>query len=197
MKLLLTGFAPFGGEVVNPSWEAVKLVRVDGVELMRMQLPVVFGGAAEQVLGAIGEHAPDAVILVGQAGGRKGIAVERVAINLDDARIADNAGAQPIDQPIVLGGPAAYFSTLPIKEMVKAMEENGAEATVSNSAGTYVCNNVLYQVLHHISVNKLPVRAVFVHVPFSQQQALAHPGAPSMTIDAMAQALQAAIKILE
>lgn len=198
MKIVLTGFEPFGGEAVNPSWEAVKLVRVDGVELVRMQLPVVFGGAAEQVLAAIDEHAPDAVILVGQAGGRKGITVERVAINVDDARIADNVGAQPIDQPIAPDGPAAYFSTLPIKEMVKAMEESGVEASVSNSAGTYVCNNVLYQVLHHISQHKLPVRATFVHLPFlGGQQAVAHTGAPFMALDGMAQALQAAIKILE
>ena len=131
MKLLLTGFDPFGGEAVNPSWEAVKEVSLPGdVELMKLQVPVVFGEAARTVLEAVRKHRPDAVVCVGQAGGRDKITPERVAVNVMDARICDNAGKQPVDCPVVSDGPAAYFSTLPIKKMAAAMEEVKALSTM-------------------------------------------------------------------
>uniref|UniRef100_UPI00227FD237 pyroglutamyl-peptidase I n=2 Tax=Enterobacterales TaxID=91347 RepID=UPI00227FD237 len=145
-KVLITGFEPFGGERLNPSWEVVKQLNdmeLVGTRIVARQLPCVFGAALEALNAAIDEVQPLMVLAVGQAGGRTDITIERVAINVDDARIPDNQGQQPVDEPIVAGGPAAYFSTLPIKAMVSSMREAGIPASVSQTAGTYVCNHVM------------------------------------------------------
>ena len=152
MKLLLTAFDPFGGESVNPALEAIRLVpdEVAGWEIAKLEVPTVFGASVDTVAQAIRRETPDAVLCIGQAGGRCDLTPERVAINIDDARIADNAGNQPIDAPIAKDGPAAYFATLPVKAMAAAIREAGLPASVSNTAGTFVCNHLMYRVLHHL-----------------------------------------------
>ncbi|MGV8885735.1 MAG: pyroglutamyl-peptidase I [Microbacteriaceae bacterium] len=163
-RVLLTGFEPFGGEIVNPSWQAVEAVAREwrGSEtVIAVQLPVVFDESIDR---AIAEHLPDLVVSVGQAGGRATIDLERVAINVQDARIPDNAGAQPIDEPVVAGAPAAHFTSLPIKAAVATLTEHGIPASVSQTAGTYVCNHVFYR------LRELGVRGGFVHVPYSVEQ---------------------------
>lgn len=195
VNVLITGFEAFGGESVNPSWEVVR--RFDGVclagnQVVVRQLPCVFGKALMVLNAAIDELAPTLVIAVGQAGGRCDITVERVAININDARIADNQGQQPIDQPVIVDGPAAWFSTLPIKAMVAAIRAAGIPASVSQTAGTFVCNHVMYGLLHKLS--QLPgTRGGFIHIPYLPQQAVAHPGAPSMAVETVYQALEVAI----
>ncbi|WP_199155141.1 pyroglutamyl-peptidase I [Chromobacterium sp. ASV23] len=191
--VLLTGFEPFGGESVNPSWEAVR--RLDGQEIAgariaARQLPCVFGAALEELCRHLDALSPELAIAVGQAGGRPDISVERVAINVDDARIADNAGKQPIDQAIAADGPAAYFSTLPIKAIVAGLRENGIPASVSQTAGTFVCNHVMYGLLHRAGP-----RAGFIHIPFLPEQAARHPGQPSMKLEDCVQALRLAVEI--
>ncbi len=196
MKLLLTGFDPFAGEKVNPSWEAVRELEkegIDGVEIQAICLPTVFGQAIEIAVQAIEEKKPDLVICVGQAGGRSEISLERVAININDAQIKDNKGQQPVDEPVIPGGPVGYWSTLPIKAMVRAIRETGIPAGVSNTAGTFVCNNIMFGILHHIAQKKLGTRAGFIHIPFLPEQAVNHPGRPSMTLDAVVRGLKTAI----
>lgn len=193
-KLLITGFDPFGGEAVNPSWEAVRLLphRVGDYEITKLQIPTVFDLAARTVLAAAQELQPDVILCVGQAGGRKSITPEVVAINLREASIADNAGNQPANAPVVAQGPAAYFATVPVRDMVKAMEQAGFPAALSYSAGTFVCNDVLYTLLHHYDGS--PVRVGFLHVPFLPEQA--KEGVPSMPLEQIAQALESAIGAL-
>lgn len=176
-KVLITGFEPFGGERLNPSWEVVKQLNdleLVGTRIVARQLPCVFGAALEALNAAIDEVQPLMVLAVGQAGGRTDITIERVAINVDDARIPDNQGQQPVDEPIVAGGPAAYFSTLPIKAMVSSMREAGIPASVSQTAGTYVCNHVMYGLLHRLSGQR-EVKGGFIHIPYLPEQAAAHP----------------------
>lgn len=195
MKLLLTAFDPFGGEAVNPALEAVKMVRpfVSSVEVVKLEVPTVFGKAVERVRQAIADLKPDVVLCIGQAGGRFDISVERVAINIDDARIADNEGNQPIDHSIVANGPCAYFSTLPIKAMVDAIRKIGLPSSVSNTAGTFVCNHLMYGVLHVLANEARPIRGGFIHVPFIPAQVVAKPNAPSMAGADIVRALEAAI----
>ncbi|MER7208687.1 pyroglutamyl-peptidase I [Streptosporangium sp. NPDC000239] len=178
MTVLLTGFEPFDGSSVNPSWEAVGLVQ--GVRAVR--LPCVFGESLERLRAAVAEHDPSVVVCVGQAGGRPDVTVERVAVNLDDARIPDNAGRQPIDEPVVRGGPAAYFATLPVKACVAAARAASVPASVSQSAGTFVCNHLFYGLMHLIATERPRMRGGFVHLPFTPEQALGRgvPTAPSM-----------------
>ena len=154
MKLLLTAFDPFGGATINPALEAVKLVpeKVGTVEVIKLTVPTMFRKSIDCTVEAIEAHRPDAVLCIGQAGGRCELTPERVAINLDDARIPDNAGAQPIDAPIRAEGAPAYFATLPIKAMAAAIREAGLPASVSNTAGTFVCNHLMYGVLHHLAI---------------------------------------------
>lgn len=194
-KLLITGFDPFGGQSVNPSWEAVKLLpdRVGAYELTKLQIPTVFGKAAEAVLARAQEMQPDVILCVGQAGGRSCITPEAVAINLREAKIADNAGNQIVNVPVEEGGPAAYFATVPVREMVAAMEAAGFPAALSYSAGAFVCNDVLYTLLHHYDGSQ--VRVGFIHVPFLPEQA--KEGVPSMPLEQITQALEAAIGALE
>jgi pyroglutamyl-peptidase len=192
--VLLTGFEPFNQASINPAWEAVRALkgwRGDGFAVEVLQLPCVFGLARRVIAGAVDELRPDLVIAVGQAGGRAGISVERLAINVDDAPILDNRGQQPVDQAIVPGGPAAYFSTLPIKAIVRAMRERGIDAGVSQSAGTFVCNHVFYGLMHHLDGK--PVKAGFIHVPFLPEQAPI--GAPSMALAEIIEALKAAVQV--
>lgn len=164
-KILLTAFEPFGGETKNVSQEAAARVpeTVAGVRIVKCLLPVVFGTAGETLRAAIEREAPDAVLCVGQAAGRTHVTPERVAINLRDARIADNAGAMPVDEPIVPGGPAAYFSNLPVRAMVERMGQ--IPSALSYSAGTFVCNDVMYTLLHLIDRRYRQMRGGFVHIP--------------------------------
>lgn len=195
MKLLLTAFDPFGGEKVNPAQKAVSLVGdAGGIEIVKLTVPTVFREASRQVIEAIRREKPVAVLCIGQAGGRAAITPERVAINLMDARIADNAGFAPSDEPIFPSAPDAYFSTLPIKKMVEAIRKRGIPAEVSNTAGTFVCNELMYSVLHALK-NEFPnTIGGFMHVPFIPEQA-ASKGAnmPSMNINDIASAIEAAI----
>ncbi|QUY49532.1 pyroglutamyl-peptidase I [Serratia plymuthica] len=196
-KVLITGFEPFGGERLNPSWEVVKQLNdmeLVGTRIVARQLPCVFGAALEALNAAIDEVQPVMVLAIGQAGGRTDITIERVAINVDDARIPDNQGQQPVDEPIVAGGPAAYFSTLPIKAMVSSMREAGIPASVSQTAGTYVCNHVMYGLLHRLS-GQGEIKGGFIHIPYLPEQAAAHPGAPSMASQTVLFALELAVSI--
>ena len=174
MKVLITGFDPFGGESVNPALEAVKLLpnTISGAEVIKIEIPTVFRKSLEHIENAIEKHNPDIVISIGQAGGRFGIMPERVAINIDDARIKDNEGNQPIDQPIYEDGQSAYFSSLPIKAMVKEMNENGIPGSVSNTAGTFVCNHVMYGLLYLIDKKYPNIKGGFIHVPFIPNQVI-------------------------
>ena len=170
--LLITGFEPFGGETINPAWEAVKALpeQIGGWQLRKLQIPTVFGLAAARTLACAAECRPDAVLCIGQAGTRSAVTPEYVGINLRHARIADNLGNQPQDEPVVPGGPTAYFATVPVRAMTAAIEAQGIPAAVSYTAGTYVCNDLLYTLLHHYA--ETPVRAGFIHVPFLPEQAL-------------------------
>lgn len=194
MTLLLTGFAPFGGETLNPSWEAV--CRLDGERLgdltvVAAQLPTEFGAALRVLDELLERHRPTLVVAVGQAGGRAELSLERIAINVDDARIPDNAGRQPIDEPVVAGGPAAYFSTLPIKAMTRVLRDAGIPAAVSQTAGTFVCNHVFYGLQHRLQGSG--VRGGFIHIPYLPAQAAAQPGAPSMALETLIAGLRLAL----
>lgn len=195
--ILVTGFEPFGGETINPSWEVVKQLEgmiIDDCRVVTRQLPCVFGESLTVLNAAIDELNPAVVIAVGQAGGRVDITVERVGINVDDARIPDNRGQQPIDVAIVPDGPAAWFSSLPIKAMVAAMREKGIPASVSQTAGTFVCNHMMYGVLHKIGENA-EMKGGFIHIPYLPEQAAAHAGAPSMAAQTVKDALKIAITV--
>ena len=193
-KLLITGFDPFGGESINPAWEAVSRLpdRIGTWEIHRLQIPTVFGKAGEVLLAKAEALLPDAIISVGQAGGRKAVTPEMVAVNLRYGSIADNAGVSPQDEPVVSGGPAAYFATLPVRKMAQAMVDAGLPGSVSYSAGAFVCNDTMYAVLHRY--HGTPVRAGFIHVPFLPQQA--KEGVPSMALEEIVKALEICIEQL-
>lgn len=196
--VLLTGFEPFGGESINPSWEAVS--RLDGWTeadfcVVARRLPCEFGAAAVVLQRHMDESLPECVIAVGQAGGSTEMRVERVALNLDDAPIPDNAGRQPVDQPIATDGPVAYVSTLPVKAIVHELRAGGIPATVSLSAGTFVCNHVFYAALHHARSTGRSVRAGFVHTPFLPEQAARARSAASMHLGLIVRALRIAVAV--
>ena len=194
MKIIVTGFDPFGGEKINPSIECVKaLPEIEGVELIRLELPTVFNESAKRLNEVINDVKPDAVLSVGQAGGRPGITMERIAINVDDARIPDNISQQPIDEEIQVEGEAAYFSTLPIKRIVKAIREAGIPAEVSNTAGTFVCNHIMYQALFAATKADKPFKAGFMHIPFIPEQTT---DKPSLPLEESTKALQIAIETI-
>lgn len=195
--VLITGFEPFGGEAVNPSWEVVRQldgVTIAGEPVVALQLPCVFGEALTVLNAALAAQQPRLTIAVGQAGGRVDITVERVAINVDDARIPDNKGQQPIDEPIVAGGPAAWFSSLPVKAIVAALREQGIPASVSQTAGTFVCNHVMYGLLDALQ-GKAGTKGGFIHIPYLPEQAAAHPGEASMAVGTVRAALETAIAV--
>lgn len=198
MKILITGFDPFGGENINPALEAVKKLpsTILGQEVIKIEIPTVFRKSLEKIEEYIQKYNPDVVISVGQAGGRFGITPERVAINMDDARIKDNEGNQPIDISIFEDGENAYFSNLPIKAMVKEMNDNGIPASVSNTAGTFVCNHVMYGILYLIDKKYPNIRGGFIHVPYIPSQVIAKPNMPSMSIDDIAKGLELSIKAI-
>lgn len=197
-KILLTGFEPFAGETINPSLEVVKRLEEEtwgNIEINLVQLPVVFGESVERVKAAIAEFEPDIVIAIGQAGGRSAISIERVAINIDDASITDNAGNQPIDQTIRSESPAAYFSTLPIKKMMKAGQDAGVPTIISNSAGTYVCNHLMYGILDILTgSNKL---GGFIHIPYLPEQVVSKPNQPSMSLEMLLKGFKAIIAAVD
>ena len=199
MKVLITGFDPFGGEKINPAWEAVNALpnEVDGVEVIKVQIPTVFKKSAQKLFEAIESVKPDAVICVGQAGGRFDFNVERVAINVDDARIPDNEGKQPIDVKIFEDGENAYFTTLPIKAMVEEAKKAGVPASVSNTAGTFVCNHIMYSLLYYINKNKLNIRGGFIHVPYISQQVIGKKNTPYMELTTATKGLEASIRAIK
>ena len=199
MKLLLTGFDPFAGEPINPAWEAVKRVsdKVGDVEVVKLMVPTVFYKSIDTVAAAIEKEKPDAVLCIGQAGGRFDLNPERVAINVNDARIPDNEGNQPLDGPVFEDGETAYFATLPIKAMAEEIRKAGVPASVSNTAGTYVCNHLMYGVLYTLA-NKYPdVRGGFMHVPFITSQVINRkPIAPSLSLEQIVTGIEAAVKAI-
>ena len=192
--VLITGFDPFGGDAINPSWQAVRALhgkRISGHRIVAAQLPTVFGQSLEVLGGLLEEHRPVLAICTGQAGGRAAMSLERVAINVNDARIADNALAQPVDTPVVSAGPAAYFSSLPIKAMLAALERAGIRSEVSQTAGTFVCNHVFYGLLHALATRRelAGVRGGLIHVPWLPEQ-----GQPSMPLEDIVRGLEVAIR---
>ena len=199
MKILITGFEPFGGEAINPAWEAVKRLpdRTGGAQLIKLEVPTAFSLCGPAVEAAIDAHRPDAVLCVGQAGGRACVTVERVAINLADAAIPDNEGESPVDVPIRPDGPAADFATLPVKAIVQHIRANGLPCQLSYTAGTYVCNCLMYQVLHLAAAQYPQMRAGFIHVPFIEAQVVGKPGAtPSASLAAITKALELACEAI-
>ncbi|MFF1385912.1 pyroglutamyl-peptidase I [Arthrobacter sp. NPDC058288] len=206
--ILLTGFEPFGGEAVNPSWNAVeaaaKILQAEGQVVAAVELPCVFGQSIAVLEDALQRYRPELVLCVGQAGGRPRISLERVAINCDDARIPDNAGNRPVDQEVVPNGPAAYFSSLPVKAGLAALRAAGIPAEVSQSAGTYVCNHVFYGLMHTLSSGPAGVeppnegssatRGGFIHVPYETQQVPRGSGTPSLPVAVMAEALAVVVR---
>jgi pyroglutamyl-peptidase len=193
---LLTGFEPFGGETVNPSWliaQALHGQRIAGARVQALQLPCVFGDAIATLQEALAAFDPVIVLALGQAAGRAELSIERVAINVDDARIPDNAGWQPVDTAIDPAGPAAYFSSLPIKAMVATLQAEGLAAGVSQTAGTFVCNHVFYALQHLLAGT--PVRSGFMHVPLLPEQALSHPDLPAMPLTDMVRGTRLALDV--
>lgn len=197
-KLLLTGFEPFGGEKVNPSWEIAR--SLDGEEIgghlvVARRLPVVWNQALEVMAGLIDQLQPDLIVAMGQSGGRAEICPERVAINVSDSPSADNSGVVLTDEPIDGGGPVAFWSTLPIKAMVAAMREAGVPARVSNTAGTYLCNHIMYGTLHLLAQRELGIPAGFIHVPgLPEQMAPRSKGEPSLGLETQVRGIRAALR---
>lgn len=197
MKVLVTGFDPFGGEKVNPAFEAVKLLpdTIAGAEIIKLEIPTVFTRSAAVVEEAIQKYQPDIVINVGQAGGRSCMTVERVAINLAEARIPDNDGEQPSDQPIREDGENAYFATVPVKAMVENTRAHGIPAHISYTAGTYVCNSIMYNVLYLIDKKYSGIKGGFIHVPYEGGQVVEKPnGTPFMSLEMIAKGLEYSIE---
>ncbi|NFG23102.1 pyroglutamyl-peptidase I [Clostridium botulinum] len=196
MKVLITGFDPFGGESINPALEAVKKLpnTISNAEIIKLEIPTVFKKSLEKIEANILAHKPDIIISIGQAGGRFGITPERVAINIDDARIEDNEKNQPIDLKVFEDGENAYFTTLPIKAMVKEIQESGIPSSVSNSAGTFVCNHVMYGVLYMINKKYPNIKGGFIHVPYIPSQVVNKPNMPSMSIEDISKGLELSVK---
>lgn len=195
MKILVTGFDPFGDDVINPAIEAVKRLpdTIKDAEIIKLEIPTVFNKSVEVEKSAIEAHQPDYILNIGQAGGRFALTPERVAINEDDARIPDNEGQQPIDEPIKEDGQPAYFSQLPIKAMVTYMKEANVPAEVSNTAGTFVCNHIMYQSLYLTNKEYPNIKAGFMHIPFLPEQVTNRPNTPSMALNDIVRGIEAAI----
>lgn len=190
-RLLITGFEPFGGETVNPSWEVARALhgrQVGTAQVVAEQLPCVFAQSLPALRAALRRHRPQWVVCLGLAGSRSAISLERVAVNLCDARIADNAGVQPAGSPVVAGGPAAYFTRLPVKALVQRLQADGLPAELSLSAGSFVCNQVMYGLLHALR-RRPQVPAGFIHLPPLPQQAAAHPGSRPLALDVQVRGL--------
>ncbi len=198
MKILVTGFDPFGGESRNPSAEVVEALpdTIAGAEIIKLILPTVRYEAPRKVERAVEEHRPNVVLSIGQAGGRAAVSVERIAVNLDDFRIPDNAGNQPVDEAAVPGGPDGYLIDLPVKAMVGAIRAAGVPAEVSLSAGTFVCNHVLYCVRHFLEHQFPGTRNGFIHIPWLPEQVVDKPGQPSMGLELSCRGVEAAIRAI-
>ena len=196
LRVLLTGFEPFGGETINPSWLAARALdgeRIGGALVIAREIPCVFDAALEALDAALADTDPLLVIALGQAAGRCDLSFERVAINLDDARIADNAGAQPIDRRVIDDAPAAYFSSLPVKAIVGVLRQRGIPASLSMSAGGFVCNHLFFGLMHRLATRP-GVRGGFVHLPLLPEQAARHPGQPSLPLPTLVDGLRVAIE---
>jgi len=198
ITILVTGFEPFGGEVLNPSWEAVSRLNGDmgDVRIECLLVPTTYADSIGTATEAIDRLRPAAVVMVGQAGGRVELSIERVAVNCDDAQAPDNAGVLREDVPIVSQGPTAYLATLPIKQIVVGLRSAGFPAVVSNTAGLFVCNHLLYGVLNHIVTHNLETQAGFIHVPFLPEQVVGKPGTPSMSLETMVAGLNCMVAVL-
>lgn len=195
-KVLITGFDPFGGEKINPALEAIKELKnseFNNIDLSIKEIPTVFYKSIKVLEVAIDEIRPDVVICVGQAGGRSEITIERVAINVIDARIPDNENNQPVDVPIVENAAAAYFATIPIKDIAENIRKAGIPASVSNTAGTFVCNQLLYGLMHIINTKYNNIKGGFIHIPYLPEQALNYKNQPSMSLLNMVKALEVAV----
>ncbi len=197
MKALVTGFDPFGGDEVNPSSLAVGKLkkRIGKIVVHTAELPTSYARSAEVLRAAIAKAKPDIVLCVGQAGGRTELCLERVAINVQDARIRDNDGKQPIDKPVVADGPAAHFATLPIKACVAEMRKAGLPAAVSNTAGTFVCNHIFYALMDIAASHPLPMRGGFLHIPYVPEQAARLGGAPSMSVSDIVRGIEIILEV--
>ena len=198
MKILVTGFDPFGGEPINPAIESVKRLpdNIAGAEIIKLEIPTVKKKSLEKIEEAINEHNPDIILSIGQAGGRFDISIERVGINLDDFRIPDNEGNQTIDEPIFPDGENAYFVKLPVKAMVQNVQKNNIPASVSYTAGTFVCNHVLYGVLYLIEKKYNGKKSGFIHIPFLPEQVVDKRNTPSMELSTIVKGLTAAIEAI-
>ncbi len=195
MKVLITGFDPFGDQPINPAYEAVKQLtdEIAGAQVIKLEIPTVDKKGLAAVIKAIEEYQPDYVINVGQAGGRFNISPEKVAINFNNFRIKDNEGNQPLNEAISNTGDTAYFTTLPVNKMVVDMQAAGIPSTVSYTAGTFVCNQVMYGVLDYIAQNKLPIKAGFIHIPYMMEQACKINNVPSLSLDVLTKGLEICI----
>lgn len=199
MKVLVTGFDPFGGELVNPAYEAVKQLpdEIAGAQIIKREIPTVFGEGAHKVEQLIKETNPDIVLNIGQAGGRSVVCVEKIGINLAEARIPDNAGNQPMSQSICEDGENAYFTTVPVNAMVENMKSHGIPAGISYTAGTYVCNDVMYRVSHLLKKEGMNRRSGFIHVPYAAEQVVDKPiGTASMSLPMISKAIGYAIEAI-
>jgi pyroglutamyl-peptidase len=199
VKVLLTGFEPFRKEKVNPSWEVCRRIsekKYDNTEIVVKQLPVVFDEAREKAVQYCRQIQPDVILLLGEAGGRTHISVERIAINCDNAP-KDNKGQKRDNQIIEKDGNDGYFATIPVKKILRSLERANIPAVVSNSAGTYLCNHVLYGMLHYVKKNNLQIKVGFIHVPYLPEQTVKKPGKASMSLDLMAKAVETVIQSCE
>ena len=202
MKILVTGFDPFGGEKINPALETIKRLpdAVLGAQIIKLEIPTVVGKSLAKIQEAVEKENPDVVLSIGQAGGRSEITVERVGINIDDCRIPDNEGNQPIDEPIVAGGPSAYFVTVPIKAIVEKIKANKIPASISNTAGTFICNHVCYGVAHLAAARTAagkPMKSGFIHIPFLPEQVIGKPAlTPSMSLETIVSGITHALEAI-
>ena len=202
MKILVTGFDPFGGEKINPALETIKRLpdTILGAQIIKLEIPTVVGKSLAKITEAVEKENPDAVLSIGQAGGRSEITVERVGINIDDCRIPDNEGNQPIDEPVVKGGPAAYFVTIPIKAIVENIKAHNIPASISNTAGTFICNHVCYGIAHLAATRTAagkPMKSGFIHIPFLPEQVIGKPAlTPSMSLETIVSGITHALEAI-
>ena len=202
MKILVTGFDPFGGEKINPALETIKRLpdTILGAQIIKLEIPTVVGKSLAKITEAVEKENPNVVLSIGQAGGRSEITVERVGINIDDCRIPDNEGNQPIDEPVIKGGPAAYFVTVPIKAIVENVKAHNIPASISNTAGTFICNHVCYGVAHLAAARTAagkPMKSGFIHIPFLPEQVIGKPAlTPSMSLETIVSGITHALEAI-
>ena len=202
MKILVTGFDPFGGEKINPAMETIKRLpdTILGAQIIKLEIPTVVGKSLAKIKEAVEKENPDVVLSIGQAGGRSEITVERIGINIDDCRIPDNEGNQPIDEPVIKGGPAAYFVTVPIKAIVENIKAHNMPASISNTAGTFICNHVCYGVAHLAAQRTAagkPMKSGFIHIPFLPEQVIGKPAlTPSMSLETIVSGITHALEAI-